>query len=263
MNYKELYRDNNQKYIGQVLSFGAGVQSTALFLLLRYEPEKILKEVGFLPEHIIFADTGAEKKEALAMFEKCKKETNIPMYRVKNWKTNALTSPTSIPVFLETGGFNRQRKCTTDWKVRVVRRAITKLYPKKKGDNPVGLWLGISIDEISRMRVSDIKSVQHIYPLIDMNLDRQDCYNIIDKYGWEKAKSACYMCPFQSQSAWTNNKEIDKAIEYELRLQAVSKYDSKPYLTKFRQPLSEVKKELGTQQNLFSFDDECTGYCGV
>lgn len=42
------------------LSFGAGVQSTALLLLILKEPERMRNTMGQIPDHIYFADPGAE-----------------------------------------------------------------------------------------------------------------------------------------------------------------------------------------------------------
>jgi 3'-phosphoadenosine 5'-phosphosulfate sulfotransferase (PAPS reductase)/FAD synthetase len=80
-----------------IFSFGAGVQSTAILLLIKYEPERVISAMGKLPDWIIFADTGAENQEALDNLKRCK--TLLPILRVKNWARNAETRPTDVPVF--------------------------------------------------------------------------------------------------------------------------------------------------------------------
>ena len=41
-------------------SFGGGVQSSAIYLMLIHEPWKLLEIMGELPDRVYFADTGAE-----------------------------------------------------------------------------------------------------------------------------------------------------------------------------------------------------------
>lgn len=88
-------------YHGSIFSFGAGVQSTAILLLIKHEPERLIKKIGHLPEHIIFADTGAESQASLDNLEKCRKLS--PIYRVKNWERNALTHYNDIPCYFNRG----------------------------------------------------------------------------------------------------------------------------------------------------------------
>ena len=250
----------HENYHGSIFSFGAGVQSTAILLLIKYEPERLLETIGHLPEHIIFADTGAESEASLRNFEKCREL--LPIYRVKNWERNALTSLKDIPMYFKKGVGVMQRRCTQHWKVEPIRTATRKLYPNKSVKRPVATWLGISTDEVTRMKESWVKSVENVYPLIELGLDRQNCYQILKKYNWEAVKSSCYMCPFQVK-VWHENPEIDKAIAYEKELQRISFFPDTPYLHPSAVPLEEAIKQQQNQTNLFTFDDECEGHCGV
>ena len=249
----------HQNYHGSVFSFGAGTQSTAILLLIKYEPERLLEKIGHLPEHIIFADTGAESQESLDNLEKCK--TLLPIYRVKNWKRNAQNSPNDIPVFFSGGGA-KQRQCTSEWKIKPLNHAIRKLYPKKSVKRPVAAWLGISTDEIQRMKESWVKSIENVFPLIELGLSRQDCYGILKKYNWTAVKSSCYMCPYQAKR-WADNPEIEKAIAYEKFLQENSKYREVPYLHPSGQPLETVYEKMTAQTVLWDFQNECEGHCGL
>ena len=263
------YRNKNTNYCGAIFSFGAGVQSTAIMLLLKHEEERVLEAVGHLPKCAIFADTGAELSESLENFEYWRKHSPIPLFRVKNWKTNAINNPADMPVFLPSGGFTH-RTCTHKWKLQPIFKASRNLYPKQNKNNPCAMWLGISTDEITRMKQSNEKCRENIYPLIELGLSRQDCYSIIKKYGHKANKSSCYMCPYQVKR-WAENKDIDKAIAYEKELQKQlspdgtekAKYREVPYLHPSCEPLDiAVQKQLA-QGNLFTFDDECDGYCGL
>ena len=69
-----------------------------------------------------------------------------------------------IPVFTATpsanGGMLR-RQCTHRWKIRPMRKW---LQANRQGW-PVEQWLGISMDEIQRMKDSDVKYITHRWPL--------------------------------------------------------------------------------------------------
>jgi len=166
-----------------------------------------------------------------------------------------------VPVYFS-GGINNVRQCTKEWKIKPINDAIRKLYPTKSKKRPVAMWLGISTDEITRMKESWVKSIENVFPLIELGLDRFDCYQILKKYNWEAVKSSCYMCPYQVKR-WAENPELDKAIEYEKNLQKHSRYREIPFLHPSAVPLAKAIKQQQDQTNLFTFDDECEGHCGV
>lgn len=252
----------HENYIGSVFSFGAGTQSTAIMALLKHEPERLLKTVGHLPNYALFADTGAESRDSLINFEYWRKHSPIPLYRVKNWKRNALQDGfRALPVYFSSGG-SMNRQCTSEWKIQPLNKATSKLFPKKRPKTPVAMWLGISIDEVGRMKESWVKSIENIYPLIELGLSRQDCYQILNQYGYKTVKSACYMCPYQVKR-WHENPELEKAIAYEKEMQENNPYREIPFLHPICEPLEKAVIKQKAQGNLFTFDDECDGVCGV
>jgi len=252
----------HEKYIGSVFSFGAGTQSTAIMALIKHEPQRLIDTVGHIPNYALFADTGAESKDSLDNFEFWRKESPIPLYRVKNWKRNAMKDGfRALPVFFPLGG-SLNRQCTSEWKIIPLNKATSKLFPKKRPKNPVAMWLGISLDEIQRMKESRVKSIENVYPLIELGLSRQDCYQILEKYGYKAVKSSCYMCPYQVKR-WHENPELDKAIAYEKEMQRQSLYREVPYLHPSCEPLEIAVAKQKAQGNLFTFDDECDGICGL
>lgn len=252
----------HEKYHGSVFSFGAGTQSTAIMALIKHEPERLLNTIGHLPDYALFADTGAESQDSLINFEYWRKNSPIPLYRVKNWKRNALKDGfRAVPVYFPLGG-SLNRQCTGEWKIQPLHKATSKLFPKKRPKNPVAMWLGISTDEITRMKESWVKSIENVFPLIELGLSRQDCYQILEKYRYKAVKSSCYMCPYQVKR-WHENPELDKAINYEKKMQLNNLYREVPYLHPSCLPLEEAVKQQLNQTNLFTFDDECEGHCGV
>lgn len=155
-----------------------------------------------------------------------------------------------------------QRQCTSEWKIKPLNDAIRKLYPNKSVKRVVAKWLGISCDEVQRMKESWVKSIENVFPLIELGIDRQECYSILERYGYKAVKSSCYMCPYQAKR-WHENPELDKAIVYEKLLQKNNNYRETPYLHPTCEPLETAVAKQQAQGNLFTFDDECDGICGV
>lgn len=53
-------------------SFGGGVQSSAIYLMLIYEPKRLFRAMGELPDKVYFADTGAETQTTYDCLEHMK-----------------------------------------------------------------------------------------------------------------------------------------------------------------------------------------------
>jgi len=271
----------------RTFSFGGGVQSTAVL---------VLQAEGRLPEPydaFLFANVGddSEHPDTLRYFH----EVHVPyaekhgieiheLRRVKRDGTEEtlhgrLTRPGSrsqgIPIYLSNGAPGR-RSCTADFKIRVIRK-----WQRQHGssrENPAVCGLGISVDEIQRARTDSGFDDQILdYPLLDLMLTRNDCYQIIKNGGLpEVPRSACYFCPFHSMDYWRTLKRetpdlFQKAVDLEVLLnlqRAELAADGVPavqqskqvWLTKKLMPLNEVVDD----QMVMDFDgpDGCdTGSC--
>lgn len=66
------------------LSFGAGVQSSALLLLIKHDPQLLIDAVGHLPNKAYFADTGAEPQAIYKHLELMHACSSIPIKVVNN-----------------------------------------------------------------------------------------------------------------------------------------------------------------------------------
>ena len=104
----------------------------------------------------------------------------------------------SIPAFGESGGMIR-RQCTMDYKIVPVMKSIRKLHklePRKRM-KPTEVWIGISIDEASRMKDSRFYNVKYKYPLIDKYYSRHDCIKYFESNNYPvPGKSSCVFCPY-------------------------------------------------------------------
>jgi len=273
--------DENREKTLTVISLGAGVQSSVMAIMAA-------KGDFPKPDCAIFADTGYEPKAVYRYLEFLKKILPYPVYVVSkgNIKKDMLDSidngtrfPTA-PFFTQaeiTGkkGMLR-RQCTADYKIVPIRKKIRELcgikygkhFPKNKY---VEQWIGISTDEIQRMKPARDKYILNRHPLIEAKMSRQDCIDYLKK---EKIplpeKSACIVCPYHNDAYWhfmktERQEEFADAVEFDKNIRTGSRnIRDKLYLHRSCKPLDEVefnKKENDKQLDMFN--NECEGMCGV
>lgn len=108
-----------------------------------------------------------------------------------------------------------RRQCTEDWKIKPIRRFLQRV----RGKETVDQWLGISVDEIERAGVSQVKYIRHVYPLLDLGMTRADCADWLVKNNLPiPPKSACVFCPFHNRRAWAEQKRAGGS-DWEISLQ--------------------------------------------
>jgi hypothetical protein len=264
----------------RVLSFGAGVQSTVLLLMAAKGEIKPMFDVA------IFADTQFEPASIYLHLDWCKEElkklTNdrVQLEKVTagNLKENEInhinlngTSFSSIPYFTDTGLGRRQ--CTADYKIKPIRQSIRNklgvLYKQKVPRNTfVEQWIGISTDELERVKDARDKWVVHRYPLIEMGMSRGDCYQWFKKHYPHKelAKSACIACPYHHNSMWRDMKKNDpvsweEACQFDEAIRNVASNKVTQYVHNSATPLRTA--DLGDEHTPDLFLGECDGMCGV
>tara|TARA_R100001594_G_scaffold133191_1_gene173766 strand:- start:1524 stop:2300 length:777 start_codon:yes stop_codon:yes gene_type:complete len=257
----------------KIISLGLGVQSTAMYLM------SSLGEID-RADYAIFADPGAELPDTYQLL----KDLNI-------WKSNNNGIPiikktkslykdiikgqnstgqrwASIPAFGESGGMIR-RQCTAEYKIEVVVKAVRELHGLKKYGRmkPTEMWLGISLDEIQRMKSSQLYNIKYIYPLIDRRITRSDCYKFLEDNNFKNVqKSSCTFCPYHNNKQWkyikeNYPKEWKKVLKVDQAIRDSSKrgLNDKLYLHQSRKPIDEAYLQED-QEDLFMCEE---GYCGI
>jgi hypothetical protein len=264
-------------YMKNVLSLGAGVQSTAVLLMSIH---------GELPhlDAAFFADTGWEPKEVYAHFEWLRgvaEDAGIDVHVVSagNIRQDTLDAigtehgRTTLPFFVLKQDGERgmtRRKCTHIYKVLPMEKAIREyvgLSPRQRVKCPVvRQWFGISIDEWKRMRQSPNKWSLWEYPLIDRKISRAGCSEWLRKHGYSAPRSACIGCPFHHDNEWSrvladpdNRKDAE---EFDAAIRKSPQVDGQCFLHRSCKPLGEVQFG-GDPLQLPLWDDECMGMCGV
>jgi hypothetical protein len=253
----------------KILSLGAGVQSTALLVMIL--------EGAVDADAAVFADTGWEPRAVYDHLDALKKMADaaaFPIHIVSaghsirevggDWQSGR------PPLFLlgDRGAGMLRRQCTTVYKVQPVRRKIREIM-REAGVDHVDQLLGISIDEIQRMRTSDVQYITNVYPLIDAGMRRSDCLEYLRDRGLQAPRSACIGCPYHSDAEWRRLRdespdEFADAIAYEREIQADGLgLDAVPFLHRSRVTLDRVDLSTLEDRGQLTFDDECEGMCGV
>ena len=268
-----------------ILSLGAGVQSSTIL---------IMACLGDLPkfEHAIFADPGWEPAAVyrhLDVLEDFAGGYGIKIHRVfnRNIKTDALTAQVrgkkaegqhwaALPYFTRQSdgkiGMIR-RQCTSEYKIKPIHRKARELAGLKPGARVaapvVRQWIGISIDESSRMRDPDNAWSVNYYPLIDLRMSRRDCLEYLELKGFsEVPKSACIGCPFHTDREWrrlkdTAPEEFEEACQFDEAIRNCGGRRGQMFLHSSGLPLREVDFSTAEERGQLNWLNECFGMCGV
>lgn len=267
-----------------IINLGAGVQSSTMALLAAHG------EITPMPDAAIFADTGGEPQEVYEWLDYIIGTLPFPVYVVSNGNLEVDTLVVSdhkkgykyrrslIPAFIGGHGL-LGRTCTADYKIKPIRKKLKELiglgpndrWPK---ETVVTTWLGISLDEIQRMKMQTEPWQDFRHPLIEKRMTRWDCLRWMENQGYpEPPRSACYFCPFHSNDEWRRltDDEFQKAVEFDEKLRDdvgqgmvdAGHLKGLPYLHRDNKPLRDVDLSTAEDHGQISWLDECAGMCGV
>lgn len=265
----------------RVISLGAGVQSSTMALMAAQGL------IGPMPDCAIFADTGAEPKSVYDHLAYLQGLLPFPVHIVSQGDLRAEVMGeadhakyASIPFFIrkvDGGTAMGRRQCTYQYKIRPIAKKIRDLLGYRPRQRiPAGsaeVWIGISTDEIQRMKDARDAWQVNRWPLIESNISRTNCVQWIEKNGFKTPpKSACTFCPYRDNSGWRDMKENDPeswadAIKADNAIRSVSahsKFVGTPYLHRSLVPLDKVDLDKKSKNQIeFGFVQECDGMCGV
>lgn len=276
-----------------VLSLGAGVQSTTVYLLS-------LDSQLPLFDAAIFADTQEEPEHVYRHLEWLQGLRGAPIYVRTRGKLGddllkGLNSTgqrfISIPAYTKPDGLPgtavgmTRRQCTKEYKTsiidRTIRREILGLKWRQRWSSDVIVhnYFGISADEAGRARRIEAVVRMHQpnyrphFPLLDLNWTRADCIRFLEgRVPHQVGRSACVFCPFKSDAEWLRLKRHDpsgwaRAVEVDEGLRSPEarksnrKFDHALYIHRSGRPLAEA--DLNERQGTLGFLAECEGLCGV
>lgn len=171
------------------LSYGGGVNSTALMVLLCEH-----KLPQYEPFRFIWADTRDEQDETYEYIDR----TIRPYLRGHGHVLETVCDKEGVLARwqrLSTTGNRMLRTCTDHGKIRPITRHIEAHTTR---GNAAEQLLGIDAGEAHRARPSlPTDPFPKHYPLVDLDLDRAGCVAIIESAGLPvPRKSGCWHCPF-------------------------------------------------------------------
>lgn len=281
-----------------ILSLGAGVQSTTLYLMFLRGDLKPQIDAA------IFADT---QEEPSAVYKHLEWLISLGGPKIMVRTTGKLGDDlvsgknstggrfASIPAFTTAdGGANvgiTRRQCSKEYKTEVINRAIRReilgLQPRQRipRDAHVASYMGISLDESGRARrITEVFKKEHRaftpkFPLIERFMTRANCLDWLIRYGvpHETPRSACTFCPYHSDYEWDRIKREDpegwqRAIQVDNALREQGSVvnrdmDQVMYLHRSCKPLGLVQLDTRPDprkaQLAINFSVECEGMCGI
>lgn len=269
------------------ISLGAGVQSSTMALMAA------AGEIKPMPDAAIFADTHAEPASVYRWLDWLEKQLPFQVVRVSRGSLTdeALRLRTFrndpsrrwvkslIPAHVANADGTKGimgRQCTFNYNVEMLEKTARRLARIRRGEKQkmVTQWIGISADEIYRMKPARHPWIQHRWPLIEMEMTREKCLAWMEARGFQTPpRSACTYCPFHSDYEWRRLRdeepaEFARAVQFERQLQAVKALTDNmagvPYLHASLQPLDSVDFSTDTERGQgLLWGNDCTGMCGV
>ena len=252
----------------RVISLGWGVQSFAL---------AAMSALGKLPpvDAAIHADTTHERSETYAFAKRWTpwlERHGVKVVTVKpkvtdlydKWGGLMLPVYTTYPDGKKSGMMHRQ--CTNHWKIKPIRRWIQANRKGKQAEQ----WLGITLDEWTRMKDANVQYVKNTYPFMDFfeqPWSRGKVTQWLHNNDLEiPVKSSCVFCPFHDFATWreiklSDNGDWKQAIFTDCAIRK-KRENYICYLCATYEPLDEV--DLRNEQDhgqLELWGEECTGMC--
>jgi len=243
------------------LSFGGGVNSVAMMLMLLDQGADF--EAVFVNHETDWPET----YEYFTMFQgwlvenghrqitELKPQLNIKRSgEVFDSLYEYCWSREMVPSFMS-------RWCTDKFKIRALKKYV---------ETPAFQYLGIDAGEAHRAKLNAFKGVENRFPLIEANINRAGCKDIIKSHGLPvPMKSGCYICPFQKRGQWGELRRkhpclFQDAVDLEQRniKNRIKRGKAPLYLFQsFKAPLSAVVGE--TQRPVFKQDEYPPCECGL
>ena len=170
------------------LSFGGGVNSVALHLLL------LDQGVEFESVFVHHGTDWPETYDYVAGFQWWLKSQGLRSIKILRPNDRGLSNlydrcweSELVPSFM-------RRWCTDRFKIRPLHRYYQP---------PAFELIGIDYGEKHRAKINVRKGFESRYPLIEQEIDREGCKDIIRSHGLPvPMKSGCYICPFQKRNQW-------------------------------------------------------------
>ncbi|WP_238005879.1 phosphoadenosine phosphosulfate reductase [Dactylosporangium sp. AC04546] len=242
----------------RVISYGGGVQSTALLVLAAQQ------RIDF--GTFLFANTGDDSEDPATLdylhryaqpyaavhgielheLHRTRRDGSVETLYGRLTREGSRSLP--IPVRMSNGAPGT-RSCTADFKIKVVGRWLKEHGARP--NTPATVGIGISLDEIERVNRRRAMPYEiPVYPLLDLRppMRRHDCELVIAAAGLPiPSKSACWFCPLKPVRRWAEMRRDREALFREacalealLNARRCSLGRDPVWLTRFNMPLARA-----------------------
>lgn len=267
-----------------VLSLGAGVQSSTMALMAAKG------QITPMPDFAVFADTMAEPRHVYTWLEWLKEQLPFPVHVVtkkqglresiieagKKNGSRFASAPFYTTSEKNAAGGMLRRQCTREFKIEVITKTVREnalgLKPRQRAPKTatVAQWIGISTDEMQRMKDPQEPWIVARFPLIDLGMSRSDCLQWWRDEGYNDLpkRSSCTFCPYHDDAHWQDMKVNDpESFEDACQIDEYirdgwGKTNQQVYVHRSRIPLREIDFN-DVDAPTVDFNDECDGMCGV
>jgi len=225
------------------LSFGGGVNSVALYIHLMENGTEFeavfVDHGGDWPETYQYVKMFADKYPLTILKATVhRKKINKSWDSIIDFCTDRKMIPQQWP-----------RWCTVDWKKDQINKYV---------ERPCFMNIGIDSGESHRAKLSSKGRIEYRYPLIESEIDRQGCKDIINAHNLPvPQKSGCYICPFQSPAQLKRLRRIHPDLY--CKVEQLEKQSGRTL--KRGKPISTIINER--QVPLFQQDEYPPCHCGL
>lgn len=266
----------------RILSLGAGVQSSTIALMAAR------RDIDTF-DAAIFADTGWEPRKVYEWLDWLEEQLPFPVIRASRpgpdlgqlsmsvARGDLPRQGSSLPPWFVPGPSQLPKHCSKEFKTRVVGREIRSmlgLEPGQRGPRAkvVESALGISLDEIQRMKESEQPFVENVFPLIELRMKRTDCLRWMGERQYPRPpKSSCIFCPYRTIAQWRDMRDCEPedweaAVAFDRAIRpGYAGLDGEAFLHRQMKPLDQVDLTTAAERGQieFGFLEECDGMCGV
>lgn len=242
------------------LSYGGGVNSTALALWLMDRGEDFL---------MVFADTGGEYPETLEYVDYFEEATghsiDVVRAEIVDGQDFSEGGLYQYSLYRHMVPFRSFRWCTRIFKIEPIQA-----YHASNGIEEA--YVGIDAGEAHRAKqhIGDVAT--KIFPLVENNIDRAGCTEIIRAHGLDlPRKSGCYICPYQRIKQWnylfrTHPELWDKAVALEENAHSaagkpITFFDNEKNLADLKKQFAQMdKQKLMFDDHLEEWEKPCGCY---
>lgn len=229
------------------ISFSGGVESTTMCLLYGKGATAI------------FSDTGSEHKE---MYDRIDYVENMltahhngdfKLIRLKASVTTKGETVDSLTDYIKLHNYfpsSRMRFCTRLFKIEPIDEFLSN-------QGECELMIGLNADEASdRTGNFGLKeNVSYTYPLVTDGLDRQDCKDLLERYGLLPQfppymdRGGCKFCPFKSKKEFAAMVHLAPGEIEEIRELEESIQDNRNKYFRIRQNMPKLKDFISIEKN--------------